>query len=74
MQDALPFPPTLAPNEDDDEAIDALGMTALGDIKLPICPGEHDLILSLMQYVVYDWISGSQELSKNFGFTHLLRC
>ncbi|KAH9972900.1 hypothetical protein BJV74DRAFT_799018 [Russula compacta] len=42
-QHALPSPqspPLLAPNEDDDEAVDAPGMTALGDVKLAANPAK----------------------------------
>jgi hypothetical protein len=40
----VPSPPPLDPNEDDG-AVDALGMTALGDVKLAARPGERHLIL-----------------------------
>ena len=36
----------LTLNEDDDEAADIPGMTALGDVRLAVCPGEHHLIMS----------------------------
>jgi hypothetical protein len=66
LRDVPPLPPPLAPNKD--EAVDAPGMTALGDVKLAARPGKRHLIL--MQYFVYDWISGSQAVSENFGFAH----
>jgi hypothetical protein len=64
--------PPLAPNEYDDEAVDAPGMTVLGDVKLAARPGERHFIL--MQYFVYDWISGSQGVSEVFGRARRLRC
>jgi hypothetical protein len=72
LRDVPPSRPPLSPNEDDDEAVDAPGMTVLGDVKLARRPGEHHLIL--MQYFVYDWISGSGVVSENFGLAHSLRC
>ena len=51
MQSILPVLPTppSAPNQNsDDEATDAPGMTALGDVKLAACPGE--CYLARMQY------------------------
>jgi hypothetical protein len=39
----LPPPPPPVPDQDDDDAVDAPGMTALGDVRLAIRPGElHD--------------------------------
>jgi len=67
-----PLCPSLSLNEDDDEAVDAPGMTVLGDVKLAKRPGKCHLIL--MQYFAYDWISGSQAVSENFGFAHWLHC
>jgi hypothetical protein len=72
LRDMPPPPLPLILNTDGDEAVDAPGMTALGDVKLPTRPGERHLIL--MQYFVYDWISGSQAISENTGFARWLRC
>jgi hypothetical protein len=72
LRDMPPPPLPLILNRDGDEAVDTPGMTALGDVKLPTRPGERHLIL--MQYFVYDWISGSQAISENIGFARWLRC
>jgi hypothetical protein len=46
LDENMPPPPSSTPtplalNEDDDEVLDAPGMTALGDVKLATCPGER---------------------------------
>jgi hypothetical protein len=43
-QDVPPSHPPPSPIEDDDEVVDALGMTTLGDVKLAARPGEHHLL------------------------------
>jgi hypothetical protein len=47
LQNAPPslLPTPLALDENDDEAVDAPGMTALGDVRLAARAGEHYLIL-----------------------------
>jgi hypothetical protein len=48
LQDIGDVPPSCPPlslHEDDDEAVDAPGMTVLGDVKLARCPGKRHLIL-----------------------------
>jgi hypothetical protein len=45
LRDVSPSPPPLALDENDNEDADAPGMTALGDVRLAVRPGERHLIL-----------------------------
>jgi hypothetical protein len=57
-----PLSQALNQDDDDSEAVDAPGMTSLGDVKLTMRPGKHPLIF--YKYFVNDWVSVATQYPK----------